>query len=539
MGGARTPADEVGGALGTLLALPSGPARQPPNESIAQQDMAVAVVDELLAAARRVEPTLTSAFERLAAEHGGRLEGLDFKFKGRDSLVRKVRAEVEEEHRRLLDDMHDEDDVPATQQPAAEAAGPRGAVNVVACAYAVKDALRYTVVLPAATYTTSVNALVAELATLGFAASQVKNYWGPGDNYQGINSVFVSDVALGDGGGFGGLQGAKFKFEVQLHTPASYSLKMGLGHRLYEKFRVERDPEKKLQLWEESLSIADAVPVPEGALDIPTLTSYPQPDEVKLYAELLLFRAQLAEPHVTRVVEAAAAACVGARIVGAQYRFKAPAGIRWKIIRGLRGAKRKGIAMSAARAAERMEDVLRYTVLLPYETYAAAARRFIDAVDADGATASLGVRNAWVQTKRATVMRGLLVYFRADVPLSASGELREPSTLSTASGKSDGGGGGGAAGVVVEVQLHTEASYTLKEEQADALLDALKETTDANEQRALLHRARGVWRSLPVPRDAEALTDGRLSTVVGDAADGDKPSAETIAGEGQALFAGK
>ena len=67
----------------------------------------------------------------------------------------------------------------------------------------------------------------------------------------------------------------------------------------------------------------------------------------------------------------------------------------------------------------------------------------------------------------------------------------------------------------------------------------LKETTDANEQRALLHRARGVWRSLPVPRDAEALTDGRLSTVVGDAADGDKPSAETIAGEGQALFAGK
>ena len=167
--------------------------------------------------------------------------------------------------------------------------------------------------------------------------------------------------------------------------------------------------------------------------------------------------------------------------------------------------------MSAARAAERMEDVLRYTVLLPYESYAAAARRFIDAVDADGATASLGVRNAWVQTKRATVMRGLLVYFRADVPLAASGELREPSTLSTASGKSDGGGGGGAAGVVVEVQLHTEASYTLKEEQADALLDALKETTDANEQRALLRRraqkkqGAGRGRSIRLPRLDEKL----------------------------------
>ena len=154
--------------------------------------MAVAVVDELLAAARRVEPTLTSAFERLAAEHGGRLEGLDYRFKGRDSLVRKVRAEVEEEHRRLLDDMHDEDDVPATQQPAAEAAGPRGAVNVVACAYAVKDALRYTVVLPAASYTASVNALVAELATLGFSASQVAELLGPRRQLPGGSTPFSS-----------------------------------------------------------------------------------------------------------------------------------------------------------------------------------------------------------------------------------------------------------------------------------------------------------------------------------------------------------
>ena len=504
------------------------------NELIATHEcveLVVGVSMQMLAkqlqdVARKLEPELTRELSKLAAERGGTLKGLDHRLKTVESLLRKIAADTEEENRALLDALAVEETTDADRAALADG------VDTAAIAYTVKDALRYTVVFPTKVYTESVYKLKEKLKTLGYDAYQEKNYWGVGDNYQGINDVFISPVKLGTEGD------AHFKFEVQMHTPESFALKMGLGHRLYEKFRVERDPEKKLQLWEESLSIADAVPVPEGALDIPTLTSYPQPDEVKLYAELLLFRAQLAEPHVTRVVEAAAAACSGARIVGAQYRFKAPAGIRWKIIRGLRGAKRKGIAMSAARAAERMEDVLRYTVLLPYETYAAAARRFIDAVDADGATASLGVRNAWVQTKRATVMRGLLVYFRADVPLAASGELREPSTLSTASGKSD-GGGGGAAGVVVEVQLHTEASYTLKEEQADALLDALKETTDANEQRALLHRARGVWRSLPVPRDAEALTDGRLSTVVGDAADGDKPSAETIAGEGQALFAGK
>ena len=151
-----------------------------------------------------------------------------------------------------------------------------------------------------------------------------------------------------------------------MHTPESFEMKMGLGHRLYEEFRVTRDPITKLQVWEKAVAAANEVPVPEGmpagckcclpgvttpphlpawwllglgplprtperslsslgalpwppqpasgrpkldaslpwrrpsgVLSIPTLCTQPQPDEIRLYAELLLFVSQGAEKTVT------------------------------------------------------------------------------------------------------------------------------------------------------------------------------------------------------------------------------------------------
>ena len=49
-----------------------------------------------------------------------------------------------------------------------------------------------------------------------------------------------------------------------MHTPESFEMKMGLGHRLYEEFRVTRDPITKLQVWEKAVAAANEVPVPEG-----------------------------------------------------------------------------------------------------------------------------------------------------------------------------------------------------------------------------------------------------------------------------------
>jgi hypothetical protein len=78
---------------------------------------------------------------------------------------------------------------------------------------------------------------------------------GPGDGYQGINSVFVSPSGQA--------------FELQFHTPESLSMKEEECHSSYAKFRTATDSRKMMQYWEEMVSMWDMVPVPEGVLEIP------------------------------------------------------------------------------------------------------------------------------------------------------------------------------------------------------------------------------------------------------------------------------
>jgi len=65
---------------------------------------------------------------------------------------------------------------------------------------------------------------------------------------------------------------AASQFVLQVHTPASFALKSE-AHHLYEQFRACTDPPTKIALWQESCRLADAVPVPKGALDLPYLKS--------------------------------------------------------------------------------------------------------------------------------------------------------------------------------------------------------------------------------------------------------------------------
>lgn len=41
-------------------------------------------------------------------------------------------------------------------------------------------------------YTSAVRMMLASLVDRGCKELRVKNYWGPGDGYQGINTVFVT-----------------------------------------------------------------------------------------------------------------------------------------------------------------------------------------------------------------------------------------------------------------------------------------------------------------------------------------------------------
>ena len=501
------------------------------NELIATHEcveLVVGVSMQMLAkqlqdVARKLEPELTRELSKLAAERGGTLKGLDHRIKTVESLLRKIAADTEEENRALLDALAVEETTDADRAALADG------VDTAAIAYTVKDALRYTVVFPTKVYTESVYKLKEKLKTLGYDAYQEKNYWGVGDNYQGINDVFISPVKLGTEGD------AHFKFEVQMHTPESFALKKGLGHRLYEKFRVERDPEKKLQLWEESLTAADAVPVPEGALSIPHLTSYPQPDEVRLYSELLLFRAQCIEPHVTKAMDDLfgghqATAYVGAaptgsgkrvddegfvteeisekrrgtalnhtQVAGLDYKLKAPRESRKKLTRAINHAQAEGSPLSAAQASDMMEDVLRYTVLLPNEAYTKAVKDSLDALKKHALFTPLGVRNQWLKTRDLSTSSRHLRLLPRDRQgrgrLVARGTARAREVLHAAA----------AARASFEVQFHTHQSYKLKEEKVDPLIAQLKDVPTGSGRSALMKQAMAVWFDLPVPDGVETI----------------------------------
>ena len=114
------------------------------------------------------------------------------------------------------------------------------------------------------------------------AQHRVKNFWGKGDAYQGINSVYSLRLS--------GLQqqpptlegqseeesaaagaGDTLYFELQFHTPESIATKEETCHVSYENFRTAVDQEAKAAAWEEMVSVWDLVPIPKGVLDIPKI----------------------------------------------------------------------------------------------------------------------------------------------------------------------------------------------------------------------------------------------------------------------------
>jgi hypothetical protein len=196
-------------------------------------------IKEVLPSIRMEEIAITTMLKGLAQLHHGEVHGLDYRFKTEHSLFRKVMAR--------LDKM------------IAEAAM-TGDVSVAMPSTIVKsihDVLRYTIVFQTREYTQSVRDLMEMLKDRGFTQHRVKNYWGPGDGYQGINCVFAS--ASGQ------------TFELQFHTPESVSMKEEECHSSYSKFRSATDSRKMMQYWEQMVSLWDMVPVPDNVLNIPVV----------------------------------------------------------------------------------------------------------------------------------------------------------------------------------------------------------------------------------------------------------------------------
>lgn len=145
---------------------------------------AMEAIESVLETAKTEEAQLTPIVQALAQLNGGRLEGLDYRFKAPTSLFRKVMARLDKGLAEALD---------SSQGLLAE--GSREVVPAPSPAdilTSILDVLRYCAIFATKHYTRNVRAMLSGLEEQGIKQLRVKNYWGPGDGYQGINSVFVS-----------------------------------------------------------------------------------------------------------------------------------------------------------------------------------------------------------------------------------------------------------------------------------------------------------------------------------------------------------
>lgn len=171
-----------------------------PKDSPAKPDRdpnAVAIATREREKAVAIEPKVTSDMIRIARELGGTNEGLEFRLKTTDSLARKIADDSR------MDNL--------TQEEAAAKIG---------------DLMRYTINFPEKDYTRSLEATVKKLVAEGYEV-RVKNFWKPGDPYQGVNMMLTKNGV---------------KQELQIHTPESFRVKQFVTHKDYEAFRA-RNPD--------------------------------------------------------------------------------------------------------------------------------------------------------------------------------------------------------------------------------------------------------------------------------------------------------
>lgn len=185
-----------------------------------------AYANKLQASAAEAEPWITPILLYLAEDLDAEMAGLDFRFKSRESMIRKIESKMLE---RGIE--HPED-------------------------VSIRDALRYTMTLddePAGSHDESIAKTLTLFENVGHTALTVKNYWPRGDDYSGVNTTLQAPNGL--------------HWELQFHTPASFDLKMS-SHVNYEQVRQASTPlPVKQALFDEEASKWNLVDMPVDILE--------------------------------------------------------------------------------------------------------------------------------------------------------------------------------------------------------------------------------------------------------------------------------
>lgn len=143
---------------------------------------------------------ITSTLRRIveSTDVSGRIVKAKYKYKGIDSLTRKIHDKARE----------------------------RGLPEAVQ-AHSIDDALRFTAVFNRQEYAGSTNKLIEELDDAGFDVVEVENKWDDASDYKGIHIIGRSPTGQ--------------RFELQAHTHRSFRLQAKL-HTIYTKTRTNPPP---------------------------------------------------------------------------------------------------------------------------------------------------------------------------------------------------------------------------------------------------------------------------------------------------------
>lgn len=184
------------------------------------------VVNNTIKAAKRAESHATKSLIEAIRAGSGHLEGLDFRFKGKESLKRKI----------------------------ADKSAKKG-VSREEYARQITDALRYTSISNDESFTADFYTTKKELEQRGYVMVEITNtIWDEDKPYRGINTLIQSPNG--------------YIFELQFHTPNSIEIKE-INHKLYEEQRLATTTkEEKIKLNRQMIENAKSIKTPVNSKDI-------------------------------------------------------------------------------------------------------------------------------------------------------------------------------------------------------------------------------------------------------------------------------
>lgn len=170
----------------------------------AAKAMAKTEAEKLLIKARKAEKDTTKALTKAVENTSAWLEGLEYRFKSADSLIRKLKTKSKQK-----------------------------GMPVSEYAKKVTDVLRYTVVSESGTFAEDYHTIIHFLQKKCYNQVEVVNTLKDDTAvYRGINTLMETP----DG----------YVFELQYHTPESLKIKE-INHKLYEEQRLETTTEERKQ----------------------------------------------------------------------------------------------------------------------------------------------------------------------------------------------------------------------------------------------------------------------------------------------------